>query len=100
MIELIFAFVLFFMVISTYMGYPFFRHFRNYQQERAMLEKKYNKLWKCRRDLLVRLHLINSYVCCLESFRLGDFKRGSAEGNRDDGKGGGEDGQRHGRDPC
>lgn len=52
MIEFVFITVFLFMLIAIYIGYPFYRHYRNYQTERAMLEKKYNRLWRSRRDLL------------------------------------------------
>ena len=55
MFEFIFITVLLFLAIGIYMGLPFYRHFRNYQQERTMLEKKYNRLWKSRKDLLVSI---------------------------------------------
>ena len=35
--------------------WPVVRHFMNYRKERDMLEKKFNRLWKSRNDLMVSL---------------------------------------------
>ena len=40
-------------LVFTYLGYPVLRHYWNYQAERTSLEKRYNRLWRSRRDLLV-----------------------------------------------
>ena len=74
MLEMIFLTVLLFLALAVYVGYPFIRHFRNYQHERAMLEKKYNRLYKSRKDLLVSSLLKHDWLKTrLEPLRLGNF---------------------------
>ena len=46
------------MLILTWFIWPIYRHYRNTNQEREQLEKRYNRLWRSRRDLLVSFHLI------------------------------------------
>ena len=50
--ELVFVFLLMTMVFA-YFGWPVLRHYNNYKRERESLEKRYNRLWRSRRDLLV-----------------------------------------------
>ena len=40
-------------LVLTWFIWPVYRHFRNTRIEREALEKRYNRLWRSRRDLLV-----------------------------------------------
>ena len=39
--------------LFLYFVWPILRHYFNYQKEKEQLEKRYNRLWRSRRDLLV-----------------------------------------------
>ena len=47
--------IIFAAAVSLFMIYvwPLVRHFMNYRKERDMLEKKFNRLWRSRNDLMV-----------------------------------------------
>ena len=54
MIELLFLISVFFALFMGYKElYPVMKKYRNYKREREDLEKKYNRLWKCRNEMLV-----------------------------------------------
>ena len=60
MFEVLTAIFLVLTLVFTYLGYPVVRHFLDYQNERSSLEKRYNRLWRSRKDLLV------SYLIALQ----------------------------------
>ena len=47
---LVFVFAL---ISMFYFVYPVLRHYWDTKREREMLEKKYNRMWRSRNDLLV-----------------------------------------------
>ena len=53
MMQALIAIFCFLMLILTWFIWPIYRHYRNTNQEREQLEKRYNRLWRSRRDLLV-----------------------------------------------
>ena len=53
MYEAIVAIFLVMTLLFTWLVYPVLRHYLNYQREKENLEKRYNRLWRSRRDLLV-----------------------------------------------
>ena len=66
MFELIVLLSIFFALFVTYKElYPFVRKYRNYNLERKTLTKKYNRIWKCRNEMLVILHSIKHTIDAL-----------------------------------
>ena len=64
MLELFTVIFVFFTMIVTYFGYPVIRHWLSYRRERESLEKRYNRIWRSRRDLLVSIHPpTHSFLC-------------------------------------
>lgn len=58
MLELIVLVSILFALFMFYKElYPIFRKCKNRRKEREMLVKKYNRLWKCRNEMLVILLL-------------------------------------------
>jgi len=53
MLEYLFIFVLTLIAILWVRNNSLVRHYQNYRRERDDLEKKYNRLFKARNDLLV-----------------------------------------------
>jgi len=53
MFEYYVAVGMFFVAIFFYQIYPIVRHYMNYRKERYTLTKKYNRLYRARKDLLV-----------------------------------------------
>ena len=41
------------LTVLMYMAWPFIRHYNKYKHEKDLLVKRYNRLWRSRRDLLV-----------------------------------------------
>ena len=54
--------------LSLFLMYvwPVMRHFLKYRKERELLEKKFNRLWKSRNDLLV------SVTCSSQTFFINE----------------------------
>jgi hypothetical protein len=53
MYEFILLFFLSTLVVLAYLGHPVLKHYLNWRVERFDLVKRYNRLWRSRRDLLV-----------------------------------------------
>ena len=53
MMEVIVGVFLVMTFLFLYFVWPILRHYFNYQKEKEQLEKRYNRLWRSRRDLLV-----------------------------------------------
>ena len=60
MYEFILLFLLSTFVVLIYLGHPVIKHYLNWKSERLELVKRYNRLYRSRRDLLVSKALINS----------------------------------------
>ena len=48
LVSFLFLFYLFFVYL-----YPLIKKYMNYRQEREQLVKQYNRVWRCRKDMLV-----------------------------------------------
>ena len=55
MLELAVVIIAVMTVIFFYFGWPVIRHYSRYKAEREALEKRYNRLWRSRREMLVSL---------------------------------------------
>ena len=55
MYEFILLLVVTLLVLFLYNAYPVYKHYMQYRTERFELVKRYNRLWRARRDLLVSI---------------------------------------------
>ena len=70
------AFVVLLITILAWFILPLYRHYRKSNEEREQLEKRYNRLWRSRRDLLVSRFvtiLQSSFFVCLTSSSIMSF---------------------------
>ena len=45
------------LTVLMYLAWPFIRHYNKYKHEKDLLVKRYNRIWRSRRDLLVSAEL-------------------------------------------
>ena len=63
MFELLLPFTIMFLLFVAYQQlHPLYKKYRGYKKEREELTKKYNRLWKARKDLLVSITNSNHIV--------------------------------------
>ncbi len=57
------SFVFLFYLMYT-QAYPLVKKYKNYKKEREELVKRYNRMWKARKDMLVKF-MFNKFRCTL-----------------------------------